>query len=173
MTCIKHATPVNRQVQDLPRPAPRRLGTTLALAALLWAAGAGPALAQTGPQPRLPTVKLTAGFHVIDTELAVTPEQQATGMMFRRQMGTNEGMLFVAPEKGIRCFWMRNTFVPLSIAFLDDDGRIVNTADMQPQSDQTHCSAEPVRFALEVNQGWFDKRGIKPGMKIAGPPFKR
>ena len=103
----------------------------------------------------------------------LTPEQQATGMMFRRQMGSNEGMLFVAPDKGIRCFWMRNTFIPLSIAFLDDDGRIVNIADMQPQSDQTHCSTEPVRHALEVNQGWFAKRGIKAGMKIAGPPFRR
>lgn len=165
MTCIKHAT----RLSSARRP--RRAGVLLA--ALAWCLAPWAAEAQTGPQPRLPTVKLSAGFHVIDTELALTPEQQATGMMFRRQMGSNEGMLFVAPDKGIRCFWMRNTFIPLSIAFLDDDGRIVNIADMQPQSDQTHCSTEPVRHALEVNQGWFAKRGIKPGMKIAGPPFRR
>ncbi|MDP3225591.1 MAG: DUF192 domain-containing protein, partial [Rubrivivax sp.] len=69
----------------------------------------GVASAQTGPQPRLSTIKLQAGIHVIDTELAVTADQQATGMMFRRQMGTNEGMLFVNDEPGVRCFWMRNT----------------------------------------------------------------
>ncbi len=146
-----------------------------ALALLLPLAAAttafSPAAAQTGPQPKLPTVKITAGFHVIEAELAVTPEQQATGMMFRTSMGTNEGMLFVAEDKGVRCFWMRNTLVPLTIAFVADDGRIVNTADMEPRSERTHCSAEPVRFALEMNLGWFAKRGIQPGMKLAGRPF--
>jgi uncharacterized membrane protein (UPF0127 family) len=130
------------------------------------------AQAQDRPQPRLPTVELRAGMHLIRAELAVTAEQQATGMMFRTTMGTNEGMLFVNDDAGVRCFWMRNTLVPLSIAFLDDDGTIVNLADMQPRSDRSHCSARPVRYALEMNQGWFAKRGIQPGFRLRGGPFR-
>jgi uncharacterized protein len=127
--------------------------------------------AQSSPQPRLPTIELQAGIHVIKTELAITPEQQQMGMMFRREMGSNEGMLFVSEEVGQRCFWMRNTLVPLTIAFLADDGTIVNLADMDAQSDRSHCSAKPVRFALEMNRGWFAKRGLKAGAKIKGKPF--
>lgn len=139
-------------------------------AVLLLAAG-GSARAQSGPQPRLPIVELTAGMHLIKAELAVTPEQQQIGMMFRRTMGTNEGMLFVNDEPGQRCFWMRNTLLPLTAAFIADDGTIVNLADMKPQSDDSHCSAKPVRFVLEMNQGWFAKRGLKPGTKLRGAPF--
>ncbi len=140
----------------------------VALAASLLASGAG---AQTGPQPRLKTVPLTAGMHVIQAELAITPEQQQIGMMFRRTMGTNEAMLFVEENASVRCFWMRNTLLPLSIAFIADDGTVVNIADMKPQSDESHCSAKPVRFALEMNLGWFAKRGIKAGSKLRGAPF--
>ena len=129
------------------------------------------AQAQSAPQPRLPTIDLQAGIHIIKTELAITPEQQQVGMMFRREMGTNDGMLFISEESGQRCFWMRNTLVPLTIAFLADDGTIVNLADMDAQSDRSHCSSKPVRFALEVNRGWFAKRGLKAGAKIKGKPF--
>ena len=129
------------------------------------------AQAQSGPQPRLRTIDLTAGIHVIKTELAITPEQQQTGMMFRREMGTSDGMLFVNDEPGVRCFWMRNTLVPLTIAFIADDGTIVNLADMDAQSEQSHCSARPVRYALEVNRGWFAKRGLKAGVRLQGQPF--
>ncbi len=146
------------------------LFTTLLGALVLMAL---PAWAQTGPQPRLNSIDLTAGIHVIKTELAITPDQQQIGMMFRRQMGTNEAMLFVNDEPGLRCFWMRNTLLPLSIAFIADDGSIVNIADMQPQSDRSHCSAKPVRYALEMNLGWFAKRGIKAGTRLSGAPFKR
>ncbi len=132
---------------------------------------AGPAGAQTGPQPRLKTIALTAGMHVIQAELALTPEQQQIGMMFRRSMGANEAMLFVEETPGVRCFWMRNTLIPLSIAFLADDGTVVNIADMKPQSEESHCSARPVRYALEMNVGWFAKRGVKPGSRIRGGPF--
>ncbi len=149
------------------RLSPRLVATAL-LSSLLAAAAA-----QTGPQPKLPTTPLTIGIHVVQAELAVTPDQQATGMMFRTTMGTNEGMLFVNDEPGVRCFWMRNTLLPLSIAFIADDGTIVNTAEMEPKSDKSHCSAQPVRFALEMNQGWFAKRGIKPGAKVSGKPFRR
>ncbi len=138
----------------------------LVLATLTFVAGA-----QDGPQPKLQTVELTAGMHVIHTELAVTPAQQQVGMMFRRGMGGNDGMLFVNDDLGVRCFWMHNTLIPLSIAFLAEDGTIVNIADMAPRTDDSHCSAKPVRYALEVPQGWFAKRGLKPGLKLRGGPF--
>ncbi len=140
------------------------------LCPLLWA---GSVFAQSGPQPRLKTIELTAGMHVIQTELALTPEQQQIGMMFRRTMGPNEAMLFVEETPGVRCFWMRNTYVPLSIAFIADDGTVVNIADMKPLSEASHCSAKPVRFALEMNQGWFAKRGIKAGSRLRGAPFSK
>ena len=132
-----------------------------------------PAAAQEGPQAKLPMAELTAGMHVIHTELAVTPEQQATGMMFRRGMGANEGMLFVNADAGVRCFWMRNTLIPLSIAFVAEDGTIVNIADMAPRSDESHCSVKPVRYALEVPLGWFTKRGFKAGLKLRGGPVAK
>jgi uncharacterized protein len=150
----------------------RACATCLALALLMVIAHAGTAVAQQSPQPRLPTVDLRAGMHTIKAELAVTPEQQMTGMMFRKEMNGNEGMLFVNEAKSARCFWMKNTFVPLTIAFIGDDGTIVNLADMQPLDERSHCAKAPVRFALEMRQGWFDKRGIKAGFKLSGPPFQ-
>ena len=141
---------------------------TSAFACIAFVSGA---FAQTGPQPKLRTVELTAGMHVIHTELAVTPDEQATGMMFRRGMGGNDGMLFVNEDSGVRCFWMHNTLVPLTIAFVAEDGTIVNLADMAPRSDDSHCSAKPVRYALEVPLGWFAKRGLKAGLKLRGGPF--
>ena len=141
-----------------------------ALAALA-AAAAGSALAQTEAQPRLDSITLHAGMHNIRAEVARTPLQTQTGMMFRREMAAHEGMLFVFDSPQRRCFWMKNTLLPLSIAFIADDGSIVNLADMQPQSEASHCAEQPVRFALEMNQGWFAKRGIKPGFKLKGGPF--
>jgi uncharacterized membrane protein (UPF0127 family) len=138
---------------------------------LALAACVAGAQAQEGPQPRLPTADLTAGMHVIRAELARTPQQQMVGMMMRTEMGANEGMLFVNDEAGVRCFWMRNTLLPLTIAFIADDGTIVNLADMQPRSEQSHCSARPVRFALEMRQGWFARRGIQAGFRLRGAPF--
>ena len=129
------------------------------------------AFAQEGPQPKLPVVELTLGIHRIQAEVAKTPAQQATGMMFRREMGANEAMLFVNDDVSPRCFWMRNTLLPLSIAFIADDGTIVNIAEMSARSDQSHCSTKPVRYALEMNQQWFSKRGFKAGDKLRGGPF--
>ena len=143
------------------------------LAGLLAMAASLPSQAQEGPQPRLPTVTLTAGMHVIQAEWAESPAQQAAGLMFRKQMGANEGMLFADAHPGIRCFWMRNTLLPLTIAFIDDSGTIVNLADMKPLDETSHCSTAPVRFALEMHQGWFAKRGIQAGSKIRGGPFGR
>lgn len=136
---------------------------------LLWHGAVG---AQTVPQPRLPTVQISAGMHNIVAEVASTAAQRSMGMMMRTEMATHEGMLFVFEQPSPQCFWMRNTLLPLSIAFIADDGTIVNLADMQPKSDDSHCSKQPVRYALEMNQGWFAKRGIKAGFRLKGPPFK-
>ena len=102
--------------------------------------------------------------------MASTQEQRAIGLMNRPAMPANDGMLFVFERPGEQCFWMKNTLLPLSIAFLDEDGTIVNIADMKPQTLDSHCSAKPVRFALEMNQGWFAKRGSRPGTRPAGFP---
>ena len=112
-------------------------------------------------------------MHVVEAELAVSPSQQQAGMMFRTAMGNNEGMLFVNTDSAVRCFWMRNTLIPLSIAFVAEDGTIVNIADMEPKSEESHCSIKPVRYALEMRQGWFTKRGIKAGMRLRGKPFQQ
>jgi uncharacterized protein len=121
-----------------------------------------PAAAQEAPQMNLPLVHLQAGMHNIRAQLAATPEQRSTGLMHRREMPQHEGMLF----------WMKNTLLPLSIAFLADDGTVVNILDMKPQALDSHCSTKPVRYVLEMNQGWFAKRGVKAGAKLAGEPFK-
>jgi uncharacterized protein len=138
-------------------------------AALLAGAGA----AAQEPQTDLPRVRISAGMHQIDAQVALTPDQRATGLMFRKQMPQNEGMLFAFEEPGVQCFWMRNTLLPLTAAFVADDGEIVNLADMKPQSTESHCSKRPVRYVLEMNQGWFAKRNIKAGSRLAGEPFRR
>ncbi|HEX5684264.1 MAG TPA: DUF192 domain-containing protein [Ideonella sp.] len=143
--------------------------SSLVLAACL-AAGAG---AQNAGQPQnLPTVTLHAGMHNIVAQVAKTNEQRQIGLMFRKEMATHEGMIFVFEEPATQCFWMRNTLIPLSAAFVADDGSIVNIEDMKPQSDQSHCSTKPVRYVLEMNVGWFAKRGLKAGAKISGPLFR-
>jgi uncharacterized membrane protein (UPF0127 family) len=148
-----------------------RIRLQLLLAAIV-ALSAPPVFAQGQPQLHLPVVQLSAGMHAIRAQVAVTPDQRATGLMFRREMPTNEGMLFVFEQPSLQCFWMKNTLLPLSIAFLADDGTIVNLADMQPQSLDGHCSSKPVRYALEMNRGWFAQRGIKPGFRLMGPGGK-
>ena len=150
---------------------PATLSAFALAAGLALALSAKPVTAQTQAQPPLPTLQLTSGIHVITAEVAQTPDERATGLMFREQMAPNAGMLFAFAEPFAHCFWMRNTILPLSIAFVADDGTIVNIADMKPYSTDSHCAAKPVRFALEMNRGWFAKRGIKPGSKLRGAPF--
>ncbi len=128
--------------------------------------------AQTSAQ-KLASIRLNAGIHNIQAEVAQTPDQRSTGLMFRKEMGANEGMLFIFEQSGVQCFWMKNTLLPLSIAFIADDGSVVNIRDMQPQALDSHCSDKPVRYALEMNQGWFAKRGITPGTRLQGAPFQR
>lgn len=146
----------------------------LALACATLAVGPhAPAAAQAGaaraPQPKLPVVRLQAGIHVIQAEVADTPRTREIGLMGREALGPNEGMLFVFDGKAVHCFWMRNTPLPLSIAFLDDDGRIVDIAQMEPRSDDSHCPSRAVRFALEMEQGWFTRRGIARGARLVQP----
>ena len=128
--------------------------------------------AQDAPQMDLQRIKLSAGMHLIDTQVAASPEQRATGLMFRKDMPASEGMLFVFEQATQQCFWMKNTLLPLTAAFVADDGTIVNLADMKPQTTDSHCSAQPVRYVLEMNQGWFAKKGIKAGFKLGGKPFQ-
>ncbi|MGE0332511.1 MAG: DUF192 domain-containing protein [Ramlibacter sp.] len=135
-------------------------------------AACGTALAQDAPQMNLQRVKLSAGMHQIDAQVAVTPEQRSTGLMFRKDMPQHEGMLFVFAQPTVQCFWMKNTLLPLTAAFVADDGSIVNLADMKPQTTDSHCSAKPVRYVLEMNQGWFARKNIKAGFRLAGPPFQ-
>lgn len=93
--------------------------------------------------------------------------------MWRKEMPQNEGMLFVFEQAAVQCFWMRNTLLPLTAAFVADDGTIVNLVDMKPMNDDSHCSKKPVRFVLEMNQGWFAKRNIQAGFKLTGPVFSK
>ena len=140
----------------------------LGLSALLCSA----CYAQNLPQMDLPRTKLSAGIYLIDTQLATNPDQRELGLMFRKEMPATEGMLFVFEQSAQQCFWMKNTLLPLTAAFVADDGTIVNLADMKPQTTDSHCSKQPVRYVLEMNQGWFSKKGIKTGFKLGGKPFE-
>ena len=131
------------------------------LAALLLLAT--PALAQ-----QLPVMQLSAGMHLIRAEVAADFSSRSRGLMHRKSLGPNAGMLFIFDAPAIHCMWMKNTYIPLSVAFLDAQGAIINIADMQPHNEESHCAARPSLYALEMEQGWFAKRGIKPGMKLAG-----
>ena len=107
----------------------------------------------------------------LNLEIARTPAEHEVGLMFRSTMPASDGMLFIFEQPGQQCFWMRNTLIPLSVAFIGDDGSVVNIDDMKPQTLDSHCSAKPVRFVLEMNEGWFAKRGIKAGSRLRGGPF--
>ena len=113
-------------------------------------------------------LELTAGMHKIRAEVVNTPATRAQGLMERKELPGNQGMLFVFPQAQIYCMWMRNTLIPLSVAFIDDEGEIINIEDMQPQTDTHHCANAPVRFALEMSKGWFERRGLASGRLLKG-----
>ena len=131
-----------------------------------------PAWAQGQAQLNLPRTLMSVGVHQIDAQVARTPQEHAIGLMFRKEMPPNEGMLFVFKDPSKQCFWMKNTLLGLTAAFVADDGTVVNLEDMQANTTDSHCSSQPVRYVLEVNQGWFAKKGIKAGAKLSGAPFK-
>jgi uncharacterized membrane protein (UPF0127 family) len=126
---------------------------------------AAPALAQ-----QLPVVQLKAGMHLIRAEVAADFATRGRGLMHRKSLAPNAGMLFIFDGPAIHCMWMKNTYIPLSVAFLDEKGEIINIADMQPHSEQSHCAARPALYALEMDRGWFAARGIKPGSRLGGIP---
>ena len=130
-----------------------------------------PANAQDEAQMNLERVKLSAGMYQIDAQVAGSPAQRETGLMYRKDMPQHEGMIFVFEQPSQQCFWMKNTVLPLTAAFVADDGTIVNLEDMKPQTLDAHCSAKPVRYVLEMNRGWFAKKNIKAGSKLQGPLF--
>ena len=116
----------------------------------------------------MPILELTAGFHRIEAEVAANDQNRQVGLMNRKSMQPQHGMLFVFTQDNTHCMWMRNTLLPLSVAFLDDEGKIINIEDMQPQTEDNHCARRPARYALEMNLGWFAQRGLKPGLKLNG-----
>ncbi len=155
----------------------RQVRTLLFSTALACAVLPAAALAQYTPAPQtdLPRAQLHIGRQKITVQLATTPLQRQIGLMHRATMPTNEGMLFVFDDDHVQCFWMKNTLLPLTAAFVDAQGTIVNLADMQPHSEQSHCSAKPVRYVLEMRQGWFRQRGFKAGAQVrdaAGQLFR-
>ena len=125
------------------------------------------------PQLNLPRTILTAGMHRIDAQVASTNAQRQIGLMHRQEMPQTEGMLFVFEQPAVQCFWMKNTLIPLTAAFVADDGTIANLADMKPLDEASHCSTQPVRYVLEMNQGWFEAKHLRAGHKLGGEVFKR
>ncbi len=132
-----------------------------------------PPPAWTQQSTKFQTIPLNAGMHVIKAEVAATQAQHQQGLMFREKMGANEGMVFLFDEPAAICMWMKNTLLPLSVAFIDEKGKIVNIEDMKPQTLESHCAKKPVRYALEMNKGWFKHKNIMPGSVIEGLPRPR
>jgi uncharacterized membrane protein (UPF0127 family) len=143
---------------------PRRLAHTLLLCAA--AVCSASALAQQ----QFPVIPLTAGMYVIHAEVAAREAEREQGLMFREKMNAGDGMVFVFDAPATTCMWMKNTLIPLSVAFIDESGKIINIEDMKPQTTDSHCTARPARYALEMNLGWFKQKGIKPGSMIGGLP---
>ncbi|HEY2629377.1 MAG TPA: DUF192 domain-containing protein [Usitatibacter sp.] len=116
------------------------------------------------------TGHIKVGPHTLKVELAVSDEERSRGLMFRKVLGKDDGMLFVFDELGYHSMWMKDTLVPLSVAFLDGEGKVINILDMEPQTLDTHSAAGPARYAIETNKGWFTEKKVKPGDKVTGLP---
>lgn len=113
-------------------------------------------------------LELSVGMYRVQAEVAIDDATRQRGLMFRRSMPDNQGMLFVFPLRATHCMWMKNTLLPLSVAFLDEEGRIINIEDMDPQTETNHCADKPARYALEMNHGWFKQRGFGAGTLLRG-----
>ncbi len=141
----------------------------LALAALLAPMSASAQPADGKPQS-LPITTIKVGPHPVAAEVAATPDQRTIGLMYRFSLPADHGMLFVFPEPQPLSFWMRNTYIPLSIAYIDVEGRILNVVEMAPRSDATHPSRGEALYALEMRKGWFADKGVGPGTRVTGLP---
>ena len=133
---------------------------------VLLALPAAPATA--APAAALPMVELTAGIHLIHAELADNDSARMRGLMYRESLPPNHGMLFIFDETANHCMWMRNTVLPLSVAFIDNDGTIVNIEEMKARTDDTHCARHGVHYALEMSAGWYKAHGLSSGSVIKG-----
>jgi len=156
--------------------AARRAALGALVAFTAFAAGLAPldARAQAAEKAQsLPTIQLSVGGHKVVAEVARTPAELATGLMWRFSLRPDHGMLFVYDQPRLMSFWMRNTFIPLSIAFIDAEGRILNIEDMAPQNEQLHWSRAPGLYALEMRKGWFAEHRIGPGATVEGLPKPR
>ena len=138
-----------------------RMGRIVAFFLLLWLSAAAQA-------QQLPEVALSVNGHKLTAEVAHTDPARAQGLMHRRMLPENRGMLFVFPSAAQHAMWMMNTYIPLSVAFIDERGAIINIEDMKPHTQDAHPAAKPAKYALEMNRGWFSKRGIKPGARVEG-----
>ena len=138
------------------------------VAALLASCTLGAFATAAVAESALPAAELGFGMYRIEAEVAHTFETRQTGLMNRTAMPLHRGMVFVFPEARAHCMWMKNTPLPLSVAFVDDRGKVINIEDMQPHTTDTHCAAGQARFALEMNLGWFAERGIKAGDTLRG-----
>lgn len=118
--------------------------------------------------PVMPKISLALGSGTLEVEVASDQSQRAQGLMHRTSLATNQGMLFVYPAPAYFCMWMKNTLVPLSVAFIDAQGRVINMAEMMPQTETNHCTERHATYALEVNRGWFTKHGVQSGTQIIG-----
>lgn len=140
----------------------------MAMTAVRLLAAAALLLGAAAARCELPEIVLEVNGHKLTAEVAATDPARTQGLMHRRILPENRGMLFVFRETERHAMWMMNTYVPLSVAFLDARGVILNIEDMQPRTEDTHAAVKPAKFALEMNQGWFRKRGIRPGAKLLG-----
>jgi uncharacterized membrane protein (UPF0127 family) len=150
----------SRSSQQIPHKAITRV---LVIILLLWIGVHANAQQRTGV--------ITVRFFQITVEIADTPASRTQGLMGRRALPINHGMLFVFERPERQCFWMKNTLIPLSVAFVADDGTLVNLDEMKAQTLNAHCSEKPVRYVLEMNTGWFAKKGLKAGNRLQGQPF--
>jgi uncharacterized protein len=158
-------------VQLFPRLSLGRLTRALAVPLMLGLACV-PALAQDTFPPgaklpaQFPRTKLRIGMYLIDAAVADNPADQEQGLMYRTKLGPNEGMIFIFNDNAVHCFWMKNTLIPLSVAFIRGDGTITDLDEMKPETLDNHCSTHNVDYVLEMPKGWFTSKGIKPGMQV-------
>ena len=149
-------------------------------AALLSIAGVQPANGKQSASPiaaaaasattpkKIPTLTLSVGGHAVKAEIAADDATRQQGLMYRKQMPKSDGMLFVFPELGYHAMWMKNCFIPISVAYMDDAGKIISIHEMAPQTETPHQALGPARYALEMNGGWFAAHKIKAGDTIKG-----
>lgn len=146
----------------------RSLALLTALAAAVACSISAPSYSQQ--LQKFPSVTLNAGLYLIKAEVASTEAQREQGLMFRDKMAANEGMVFAFGAPAGVCMWMKNTLIPLSVAFMDETGKIINIEEMKEQTLDSHCATKAATYALEMNKGWFKQKNIKPGMTIEGLP---